>query len=112
MGMSRDSWHKRRKTGGKVNPIRKKRKFELARPAANTRLMPHRVRTIRTRGGNQKRRALRLDAGSFAWSSEAISRPTRILDVVYNAANNEMVRTKTLTKGAIVVIDSAPFRQW
>merc|ERR1712129_213408 len=36
----------------------------------------------------------------------------RIVDVVYNACNNELVRTKTLVKNAIVVIDAAPFRQW
>merc|ERR1711877_1387 len=35
-----------------------------------------------------------------------------IIDVVYNAANNELVRTKTLVKNAIVVIDATPFRQW
>merc|ERR1712029_216051 len=44
--------------------------------------------------------------------SEAITRKTRIIDVVYNAANNELVRTKTLVKNAIVVIDATPFRQW
>lgn len=31
---------------------------------------------------------------------------------MYNATNNEMVRTKTLTKNTIVQIDAAPFRQW
>ena len=31
---------------------------------------------------------------------------------MYNACNNELVRTKTLVKNAIVVIDAAPFRQW
>uniref|UniRef100_A0A8W8NDG9 Small ribosomal subunit protein eS8 n=1 Tax=Magallana gigas TaxID=29159 RepID=A0A8W8NDG9_MAGGI len=36
MGISRDKWHKRRKTGGRMTQIRKKRKFELGRPAANT----------------------------------------------------------------------------
>lgn len=35
-----------------------------------------------------------------------------MVDVVYNASNNELVRTKTLVKNAIVVIDAAPFRQW
>ena len=54
----------------------------------------------------------RLDTGNFAWASEATARKTRIIDVVYNAANNELVRTKTLVKNAIVVIDAAPFRQW
>ncbi len=40
------------------------------------------------------------------------TRKTRILDVVYNASNNELVRTKTLVKNAIVQIDSTPFKQW
>lgn len=34
------------------------------------------------------------------------------MDVVYNASNNELVRTKTLVKNAIVVIDAVPFRNW
>jgi len=112
MGISRDHWHKRRATGGKKCPIRKKRKFELARPAAMTKLAPQRIHTLRVRGGNKKWRALRLDTGNFSWGSEAVARKTRIIDVVYNACNNELVRTKTLVKNAIVVIDAAPFRQW
>merc|ERR1711997_44451 len=97
---------------GKKTPIRKKRKFELARPAAMGKMAPQRIHTLRVRGGNKKYRALRLDQGNFSWPSEAVSRKTRIIDVVYNAANNELVRTKTLVKNAIVVIDAAPFRQW
>merc|ERR1712198_361658 len=85
---------------------------ELARPPAMTKLAPQRIHTLRTRGGNKKYRALRLDTGNFAWGSEGQSRKTRIIDVVYNACNNELVRTKTLVKNAIVVIDAAPFRQW
>merc|ERR1712107_976154 len=88
------------------------RKFELARPPAMTKLAPQRIHTLRTRGGNKKYRALRLDTGNFAWASEATARKTRIIDVVYNACNHELVRTKTLVKNAIVVIDAAPFRQW
>merc|ERR1712001_168814 len=79
---------------------------------AMTKLAPQRIHTLRVRGGNKKYRALRLDQGNFSWGSEGISRKTRIIDVVYNAANNELVRTKTLVKNAIVVIDAAPFRQW
>lgn len=112
LGISRDHWHKRRATGGKRKPLRKKRKFELGRPAANTKLGPRRIHYVRTRGGNLKYRALRLDTGNFAWGSEGCARKTRIIDVVYNASNNELVRTKTLVKNAIVVIDATPFRQW
>merc|ERR1711962_793404 len=112
MGISRDHWHKRRATGGKRCPLRKKRKFEMARPASMTKLGAQRIHIVRVRGGNKKYRALRLDQGHFSWGSEAIARKTRIIDVVYNACNNELVRTKTLVKNAIVVIDAAPFRQW
>ena len=112
MGISRDSVHKRRATGGKRPIVRKKRKFELGRPSANTKMGPKRIRLIRTMGGNQKIRALRLETGNFSWASEGITRKTRILDVVYNASNNELVRTKTLVKNAIIQVDSTPFRLW
>ena len=110
MGISRDHWHKRRATGGKRVQPHKKRKFELGRPASNTKLGPKRVHTVRVRGGSTKFRALRLDSGNFSWGSENTTRKTRIVDVVYNASNNELVRTKTLVKNAIVLIDSQPFR--
>ena len=35
-----------------------------------------------------------------------------MLDVSYNASNNELVRTKTLVKGAIVLVDAHPFKSW
>ena len=40
------------------------------------------------------------------------TRKTRVLDVVYNASNNELVRTKTLVKNSIIQIDATPFRAW
>jgi len=112
MGISRDHWHKRRKTGGKRPQPHKKRKFELGRPAALTKLGAKRIHTVRTRGGNKKYRALRLDIGNFSWGSEGIAKKTRVIDVMYHPSNNELVRTKTLTKSTIVQIDAVPFRQW
>merc|ERR1711953_421215 len=112
MGICRDSEHKRRATGGKRPQTRKKRAFLMGRPSSMTKLAPHRVHHVRTRGGNLKYRALRLDQGNSSWATEAVSRKVRVIDVVYNASNNELVRTKTLVKGAIVTIDSTPFRQW
>jgi len=90
----------------------KKRKFEMGRPSSNTKLGIKRVRIIRTRGGNSKFRALRLDAGNFSWATEQITNKARILDTVYNASNAELVRTKTVTKNTIVQIDATPFRHW
>jgi small subunit ribosomal protein S8e len=112
MGINRDSRHKRRSTGGRMPVHQKKRKFEMGRPAANTKLGGRRVRAVRGRGGNMKYRALRIDVGNFSWGSEAVTRKTRVLDVVYNATNNELVRTKTVVKNCIISIDANPFRQW
>merc|ERR1711974_298228 len=112
MGISRENAHKRRASGGKPKAIRKKRKFELGRPSAMTKLGAKRIRPVRVRGGHTKFRALRLSDGNFSWGSEAITRKTRLLNVVYNASNNELVRTNTLVKSAIVQVDATPFRQW
>lgn len=46
------------------------------------------------------------------WASEAFNSKARILDVVYNATNNELVRTKTLVKNSIVQVDATPFKKF
>nr|QVU21442.1 40S ribosomal protein S8 [Placidida sp.]QWE91152.1 40S ribosomal protein S8 [Placidida sp.]QWE91154.1 40S ribosomal protein S8 [Placidida sp.] len=112
MGISRDSLHKRRHTGGKRKLMMKKRKYNMGRQPANTKLGDKRVHVVRGMGGNLKFRAMRLDSGNFSWGSEVLTRKTRILDVVYNASNNELVRTKTLVKSCIVQIDAIPFKHW
>ena len=81
-GISRSSRHKRSASGAQRAHYRKKRKFELGRQPANTKLGAKRIHSVRTRGGNTKYRALRLDTGNFAWGSESITRKTRIIGVV------------------------------
>merc|ERR1711904_334051 len=90
----------------------KKRKFEMGRPPAMTKLGSKRVRPVRCRGGNMKYRALRLESGNYSWGSENCTKKVRILDVVYNATSNELVRTKTLLKNTIVQIDAQPVKEW
>ena len=55
---------------------------------------------------------MRIDVGNFIWGSEQFSSKTRIMDIVYNATNNELVRTKTVVKNAIVQIDATPFKKY
>merc|ERR1719231_263928 len=112
MGLSRDTSHKRRSTGGRQVAIHQKRKYDIARPPALTRIGEKKISLVRGRGGNMKRRGLKLDAGNFSWASESVTKKSRVVDVVYNATNNEYVRMKVLTKGAIVQIDAAPFRAY
>lgn len=112
MGISRDTRHKRSASGAKRASYRKKRAFEKGRQPANTRIGNKRIHLVRTRGGNQKFRALRIDSGNFSWGSEGVARKTRVIVVAYHPSNNELVRTNTLTKSAVVQIDAAPFRTW
>jgi len=84
----------------------------MGRQPALTKIGEKKITRLRVRGGNFKFRALRLDHGNFSWAGEAVTRKTRILNVVYNATNNELVRTNTLVKGCIVQIDSTPFKSW
>merc|ERR1719188_2351591 len=112
MSISRNSRHKRRATGGRMPIHKKKRNFEMGRVPTMTKIGAKRVIFVKGRGGNIKTRALKNDHGNFSWGSEAISCRTRVMDTVYNATNNELVRTKTLVKNAIVFIDAGPFRQW
>ncbi|KAL5708779.1 40S ribosomal protein [Ranunculus cassubicifolius] len=113
MGVSLETDHRDRMAYWSLLISGDRIRYELGRQPANTKLSRNKtVRRIRVRGGNVKWRALRLDTGNFSWGSEAVTRKTRLLDVVYNASNNELVRTQTLVKSAIVQVDAAPFRQW
>ncbi len=41
---------------------------------------------------------------------QAVTRKTRIIDIAYNAYNNELGRTKTIVKNAIAVIDAVTLK--
>ena len=112
MGISRDSRKKRRLTGGRMPIHQKKRKFEIGRQASNTKLGDSKIVTVRGRGGNIKQRALRLNEGNFSWVSEKVAKKCKIVNVIYNSTNNEIVRTNTIVKGNIVVIDPTPFKYY
>ena len=51
-------------------------------------------------------------SGNFAWASENVTRKSKIIDTIYHASNNELVRTKTLTRGSIITLDATPFKTW
>jgi len=66
---------------------------------------------VRVRGGNFKKRALSLETGNFSFLSLNTTKKVKIISVVYNSTNNELVRTNTLVKGSIIQVDSNPFRE-
>merc|ERR1712139_710490 len=77
-----------------------------------TKLAAKRIRLVRKRGGDYKKRALRLNRGNFMWQSEGVTKTSKIVNVVYNPVSNELVRTNTLTKGTICYVDGTPFNNY
>lgn len=109
MGRSNSGDHKRTKTGAKLGRFSKKRKNRMGRQPSNTRVGKERIRDVRTRGGNIKTRALRLNSGKFKLISADCELESPIEQVVYHPSCNELMRTNTLTKSAVVKISSEPF---
>lgn len=111
MGITNCGRHKRSKTGGKRAQMQKKRKNVMGRQPSNTRVGVERVRDVRVRGGNTKSRALRLSQGEFTFHSTGFTATSPIEQVMYHPSCNELMRTNTLTKSAVVKIKSEPFSE-
>ena len=81
---------------------RGKRKSELGRDPAETRVDEKRLRKIRTRGGNEKLRLAAANKINLTDVKSGKSQITDILGVIENDANPNYVRRNIITKGAIV----------
>jgi len=101
-------WHsdlhkRRKKTGGRRVPYRKKRKYELGRDPTLTKLAAGEVRRlIRTKGGGRKMRLLRAAYANVVDPETGECKKVRILGVVSNPADRILDRLKIITKGTII----------
>jgi small subunit ribosomal protein S8e len=89
-----------KRTGGRRRPIRKKRKHELGSSPTETRVGEPKLKTVETRGGNTKVRAMQTDHATVATDDGTVS--ATVEDVVENDANPNYVRRNIVTKGAVV----------
>jgi len=95
--------HKRKRTGGKKRPWRKKRKYELGSFPTETVLGPEEVRKVeRRRGGNLKVRLVKARKASVADPETGETKTVEILRVVKNPANVDYDRRGVITKGTII----------
>ncbi|MEE1156855.1 MAG: 30S ribosomal protein S8e [Methanobrevibacter sp.] len=81
---------------------RGKRKSELGRDPAETRVDEKRLRKIRTRGGNEKLRLAAANKINLTDAKSGKTQVTDILGVIENDANPNYVRRNIVTKGAVV----------
>jgi len=75
---------------------------EIGRAPAETHIGEERKKIVRTFGGNQKVRALRLDYATVADPATGKTQKVKIETVEANSANPNYVRRNLLTKGAII----------
>lgn len=93
---------KKKPSGGKTRLNRGKKKFELGRDPAETKLGDKKVRKIKTRGGNEKLR-LSGDNKINVVNKETKKTESVVIDnVIENPANPHFVRRNIITKGAVV----------
>lgn len=93
---------RRKSSGGRYHIAVKKKKRDLARPAASTLLGEERKKVIRTRGGNRKIRLLSYSYANLSSQDKKSSEKVEIEDVIENTANRDFARRKIITRGAII----------
>jgi small subunit ribosomal protein S8e len=93
---------RRKRTGGRLRPIRKKRRFEIGREIQTATLGAGTVKKYRVRGGNLKLRILTTQTINVFDPATKKMQATRIVTVRENPANPNYVQRNIITKGAIL----------
>jgi small subunit ribosomal protein S8e len=96
---------RRKPTGGRLRPIRKKRRFEIARELQQATVGAGTVKRYRVRGANQKLRILTTQTINVFDPSTKSMKVAKIVTVRENPANPNYVQRNIITKGAIVETD-------
>ncbi|WP_256296984.1 30S ribosomal protein S8e [Haloarchaeobius salinus] len=98
----------RKRTGGRLRPIRNRKKHQLGRLPTETQVGEPRFRVVDTRGNTTKTRALATDVANVNKGGETVE--ATIEDVVENDANPNYVRRNIITKGALIETDAGTAR--
>ncbi len=98
-------WHRgagKKITGGRINLNRKKKKYELGSLPTYPRIGKEKISKIKTKGGGIKIRMLSIEFANVFDSKSKTTKKVKILDVIQNPANPQLVRSKIITKGTII----------
>jgi len=93
---------RRKVTGGKLFAARGKRKFEMGRESAETRISEIKRKNIQTMGGNRKVKLLQCNIANVTNPKDGKTVSTTIETVTGNAANKHYIRRNILTKGSVI----------
>lgn len=93
---------RRKVTGGKIIAARGKRKFEMGRESAETRISEIKRKNVHTMGGNRKVRLLQCNIANVTNPKDGKTVSTTIETVIGNDANKHYIRRNILTKGSVI----------
>lgn len=79
---------------------RKKRKYELGREAAGTKIGEHKIKKVRVLGGNIKQKLVSMEYANVVTGNQPVR--CKITELVENPANKDFTRRKVITKGAVL----------
>lgn len=96
---------RRKRTGGRLRPIRKKRRFEIAREVQLGTVGPGTVKRSRVRGGHQKLRVLTSQKVNVYDPATKSTKVATIVTVRENPANPNYVQRNIITRGVILETD-------
>jgi small subunit ribosomal protein S8e len=96
---------RRKRTGGRLRPIRKKRRFEISRELQHATIGGGTVKKYRVRGANRKLRVLTTQTINVFDPSTKKMQPAKVITVRENPANPNYVQRNIITKGAILETD-------
>lgn len=99
---------RRKKTGGRRRPNRKKRKHELGNEPTEPTVDHQVLRTVVVRGGDTKTRVLATDEANLVDGDE--TRHVTIEGVDENPANPNYARRDIVTKGAVIATEEGRAR--
>lgn len=91
---------KRKKTGGRRTPSRKKKKHELGSEPTEAQVGEPKYKTVVVRGGETKTRVLKTDEANLIDGGE--TKRVEIEGVVKNEANPNYARRNIITRGAVI----------
>lgn len=93
---------KRKSTGGRYRPIRKKRKREIGREQQYAFIGSQRLKLYRTRGANRKVRVLSAEYANVLDRRIAATKKVKIITVKANPSNPNFVTRNIITRGATI----------
>jgi small subunit ribosomal protein S8e len=101
---------RRKATGGRRRPQRKKRRFEIGREKQFTFVGAERHKIYRTKGGNRKVRMLGAEYANVVDPNDNSVKKVKIMTVRENPADPNYVQRNIINKGARIQTDAGMAR--